>query len=132
MAFSVWDHFFLQFSQGSETFNFPSLALAMLSGVGARNRPSNGLKGKRSGPLRFMWVANPRAKSYMMMFGMCFQESNMSAKSRGLSARMLHFMLYTMPHGHIITAQPPDMKKKKLFKQLKKTLMKTENNISIN
>lgn len=104
---------FLQFSQGSETFSFPSLALAMLSGVGGLNRHSKGLKGKLSGSLRFMWVANPRAKSYMITFGMCFQESNMSAKSRGLSARMLHFMLYTMPHGHIITAQPPEMGEKK-------------------
>lgn len=87
MAFGVWN-VFLQFSQGSENLSFPSLALAKLSGVGGLNRLSKGLKGNLSGSLRFMWVANPRAKSYMITFSMCVQKSNMSAKSRGLSARI--------------------------------------------
>ena len=36
-------------------------------------------------------------------------------KSRGLSALILHLMLYTMPHGHIITAHPPEKTDKRDF-----------------
>lgn len=65
------------------------------------------MKGNHSGSLRLICVASPCAKSY----NTCFKESRMSVKSHRLPAWMLHFILCSVLHGHIITVQPPEKRK---------------------
>lgn len=101
----------LFFNHGRFTLSLPSFASWIFSVVGSASIPSSwGLKGRDSASRRLTCAASPLAKSYITTLGKCFQLRSKSTKSLGDSALMLNLMEYTIPHGHVMTAQPPKRK----------------------